>query len=229
MRINKFLTQANYCSRREADRLIEAGKIKINQRTAKLGDQVGPGDKVFVGRNRIELDQIEKLYLMFNKPVGVICTSDPKARNNIINAVNSPERVYPIGRIDVKSSGLILLTNDGDVVNKILKAENKVEKEYIVEVDHKITDKFLEKMHSGVNISRGKKTMPAVVTKINDRNFSIVITEGRKRQVRRMCEALGYEATGLIRVRIGGLKLEKLPPGQTKRVSEKKLKQALKI
>lgn len=221
-RINKFLTQANHCSRREADRLIEAGKVKINSRRAKLGDQVGPSDKVFVGRNQIKLDEIEKIYLAYNKPVGVICTTDPKAKDNIVSAVDSPERVYPIGRIDVASSGLILLTNDGDLVNKILKAENKVEKEYIVEVDHKITPEFVGQMHRGVNIGTRRKTLPAKIKKINDRNFSITIMEGRKRQVRRMCEALGYEATGLIRVRIGNLTLGKLGSGQSKRISKQK-------
>lgn len=227
MRINKYLTQANYCSRREADRLIEAGKIKINSQKAKLGDQVGSSDKVFIDRNQIELDQIEKIYLAYNKPVGVICTTDPKAKGNIVSAVGSPERVYPVGRIDVASSGLILLTNDGDLVNKILKAENKVEKEYIVEVDHKITPGFLDKMHHGVNIGARRKTLPAYVKKINDRNFSITIMEGRKRQVRRMCEALGYEATGLIRVRIGNLTLGKLAPGQSKRISKQKIEALL--
>jgi 23S rRNA pseudouridine2604 synthase len=229
IRINKYLTQANHCSRREADRLIEAGKVRIGTRKAKLGDQVGPSDMVYVDRNRIELDQVEKLYLMFNKPVGVICTTDPKARDNIINAVNSPERVYPIGRLDVNTSGLILLTNDGDLVNKILKAENRVEKEYIVEVDRKITPKFIDDMHRGVNIGGKRKTLPAVVKKINDRNLSIMIMEGRKRQVRRMCEALGYEVTGLIRVRIGKLELGKLVSGQSRRIAEKKIKQALNI
>ena len=229
MRINKYLTQANYCSRREADRLITDGQIKINKRKAKLGDQVGPSDQVFVGRNLIELDQVEKIYLIFNKPKGVICTSDPTARNNIINAVNSPERVYPVGRLDVSTSGLIILTNDGDLVNKILKAENRVEKEYIVEVDHKINQMFLDGLHRGVNIGGRKKTLPAVVTRINDRNLSITIMEGRKRQVRRMCEALGYEVTGLIRVRIGQIELSRLPVGQSKRISEKKLKKALNI
>ena len=228
MRINKFLTQANYCSRREADRLIEDGKVKINQRQAKLGDQVGPGDKVYVGRNQIVLDEIEKIYLAYNKPVGVICTTDPKAKDNIVSAVDSPERVYPIGRIDVASSGLILLTNDGDLVNKILKAENKVEKEYIVEVDHKITPDFISQMHRGVNIGTRRKTSPAVVKKINDRNFSITIMEGRKRQVRRMCEALGYEVTGLIRIRIGNLELGKLRPGQSTRISKQKIESLIR-
>jgi len=229
IRINKYLTQANYCSRREADRLIEDGKVKINQRKAKLGDQVGPADKVFVGRNLIELDQTEKIYLVFNKPTGVICTSDLTARRNIISAVNSPERVYPVGRLDVNTSGLIIMTNDGDLVNMILKAENHVEKEYIVEVDHKINQKFVQALHQGVNIGGRRKTMPAIVKRINDRNFSMTIMEGKKRQIRRMCQKLGYEVTGLIRVRIGQLELGKLRTGETKKISEKKLKQALNI
>ena len=209
--------------------MIADGQIKINKRKAKLGDQVGPGDQVFVGRNIIELNEVEKIYLIFNKPKGVICTSDPTARDNIINAVNSPERVYPVGRLDVSTSGLILMTNDGDLVNRILKAENRVEKEYIVEVDHKIKQSFIDTMHRGVNIGGRKKTLPAMVKRINDRNFSITIMEGKKRQVRRMCEALGYEVTGLVRVRIGQIELGKLPVGQSKRISEKKIKQALNI
>ncbi len=208
--------------------MIRAGKVKINGRRAKLGELVQEGDRVEVPGQVIELEA-EKIYLAFNKPVGVICTTDPKARNNIINAVNSPVRVYPVGRLDVATSGLILMTNDGEIVNKILKAENKIEKEYLVEVDHKLTDEFLTQMRKGMNIGSRKKTLPAKVEKINDRQFSITIVEGRKRQVRRMCERGGYEAKGLTRVRIGKLRLGKLPVGKSKKISKKKIKSLLGI
>ncbi|MBU0530910.1 rRNA pseudouridine synthase [Patescibacteria group bacterium] len=222
MRINKYLTTANYCSRREADRLIEAGKVKINGKRAKLGDQVEEGDRVEVPGQVVELEA-EPVYLAFNKPVGVITTSDPNSRNNIINAVNSPVRVYPVGRLDVATSGLIIMTNDGELVNKVLKAENKIEKEYLVEVDQKLTPEFLDHLRHGMNLGGRKKTLPARVEKINDRQFSITIVEGRKRQVRRMCERGGYEARGLSRVRIGNLKLGNLLPGKSKKIAKNKI------
>ncbi len=228
VRINKYLATAGYCSRRQADRMIEAGQVKINGKRAKLGDQVKEGDRVQVPGQTLELEQ-EKIYLLFNKPVGVITTTDPTAKNNIINAVNSPDRLFPVGRLDVASSGLIILTNDGELVNKVLKAENKIEKEYLVAVDKKITPTFLETMEHGVNIGSKTKTLPAEIKKINDRTFTITIVEGRKRQVRRMCENLGYEVEGLSRIRIGGLKLGKLEPGKSKRIAEKKIKHLLTI
>lgn len=226
MRINKYLTTANYCSRREADRLVKAGKVKINGQRAQLGDQVEEGDRVQVPGQTLELET-EPIYLAFNKPVGVISTSDPKARNNIINAVNSPVRVYPVGRLDVATSGLIIMTNDGELVNKVLKAENKIEKEYLVEVDKKLKPEFLDSMRHGMNLGSKKKTLPARVEKINDRQFSITIVEGRKRQVRRMCERGGYEARGLSRVRIGNLKLGKMLPGQIKKISKNRIHKML--
>lgn len=228
MRINKYLATAGYCSRREADRMVEAGRVKINGKRAKLGDHVKEGDKVQVPGQTLELEQ-EKIYLLFNKPVGVITTTDPTAKNNIINAVNSPDRLFPVGRLDVSTSGLIILTNDGELGNKVLKAENKIEKEYLVAVDKKITSSFLETMERGVNIGGKTKTLPAKIKKINDRTFTITIVEGRKRQVRRMCENLGYKVEGLTRIRIGGLDLGKLEPGKSKRISEKKIKHQLGI
>jgi len=226
MRLNKYLTTANYCSRREADRLIEAGKVKLNGKIAKLGEKVQEGDEVRVPGQVLELEA-EPIYLVFNKPVGVISTSDPKSRNNIINAVNSPERVYPVGRLDVATSGLILMTNDGELVNQVLKAENKIEKEYMVEVDKKLSPDFLDRMRHGMNIGSKKKTLPARVDKINDRQFTITIVEGRKRQVRRMCERGGYEARGLSRIRIGNLKLGNMLPGQTKKISRNRIHKLL--
>lgn len=227
MRINKYLAEANYCSRREADRLIEAGKVKINGRRAKLGDQVKEGDKVQVPGQTLELETT-KIYLVVNKPVGVICTTDKNARNTIVNMVASPERVYPVGRLDVNTAGLIIMTNDGDLVNRVLKAENKIEKEYVAEVDRKISPEFLAKLQKGVMLGR-RKTLPAQIKKINSRAFSITIIEGRKRQVRRMCEAQGYEVKSLTRVRIGGLELGRIPVGKFKKLSEKNIKKALGI
>ncbi|MBU0612906.1 pseudouridine synthase [Patescibacteria group bacterium] len=218
IRINKYLTQANYCSRRQGDRLIEQGRVKINDRKAKLGDKVSSSDVVNVDGEDIQTSNADKVYLAFNKPVGVICTSDPKAKDNVIDAVGYPERVYTIGRLDVISSGLILLTNDGEVVNKILKGQNKVEKEYQVEVSRDISEKFLKVMRSGVYINK-YKTLPAKVKQTGTRAFSIVIVEGKKRQVRRMCEKLGYDVFKLKRVRIGKLDLGNLKEGTYKNIS----------
>lgn len=218
IRINKYLTQANYCSRRQGDRLIEQGRVKINDRKAKLGDKVSSSDVVNVDGEDIQTSNADKVYLAFNKPVGVICTSDPKAKDNVIDAVGYPERVYTIGRLDVISSGLILLTNDGEVVNKILKGQNKVEKEYQVEVSRDISEKFLKVMRSGVYINK-YKTLPAKVKQTGTRAFSIVIVEGKKRQVRRMCEKLGYDVFKLKRVRIGKLELGNLKEGTYKNIS----------
>ncbi|MBU2229021.1 pseudouridine synthase [Patescibacteria group bacterium] len=218
IRINKYLTQANYCSRRQGDRLIEQGRVKINDRKAKLGDKVSSSDVVNVDGENIQTSNADKVYLAFNKPVGVICTSDPKAKDNVIDAVGYPERVYTIGRLDVISSGLILLTNDGEVVNKILKGQNKVEKEYQVEVSRDISEKFLKVMRSGVYINK-YKTLPAKVKQTGTRAFSIVIVEGKKRQVRRMCEKLGYDVFKLKRVRIGKLDLGNLKEGTYKNIS----------
>lgn len=217
IRINKYLTQSNYCSRREADRLIEQGRVEINNKKAKLGDKVSPGDDIVVDGERVKTDMQAKIYLAFNKPVGVICTSDPKAKDNIIDAVGYPDRVYTIGRLDVATSGLILLTNDGAVVNSILRGQNKVEKEYQVEVNRDISEKFLKMMSTGVYINK-YKTLPAKIKKTDIRKFSIVIIEGKKRQVRRMCEKLGYGVTKLKRVRIGKLELGNLKEGQYKKI-----------
>ena len=246
MRINKYLTTANYCSRREADRLIEKGKVKINDTVAQLGQQVGTSDRVFVrgfssrehpsvipseakrsrgiprGWEEIVLDQKDKIYLAFHKPVGVICTTDPKAKDNIIEAVNYPERVYPVGRLDVASSGLILLTNDGSVVNKILKGQNKVEKEYLVDVDKLVTEDKLKRLERGVVLD-GHKTLPAKTKKLGPKKFSIVIVEGKSRQVRRMCEMVGLKAVRLHRVRIGRMLLSNLKRGAYRKVAEFRL------
>jgi len=217
IRINKFLTNANFCSRRAADRLIEAKKIRINNRLAVLGDKVGETDHIFVDGKEIKSSETEKIYLAFNKPIGVICTTDKNSPNNIVDYIKYPERVYPIGRLDVSSSGLILLTNDGELVNKILKAQEKIEKEYIVDIDKTINAEFIKKMQKSFYID-GQKTIPAHVTQIADRRFSVIITQGKKRQVRRMCEKLGVNVIKLHRIRIGKLSVDNLRIGEHKKI-----------
>lgn len=215
MRINKYLTENGFCSRREADRLIEAGKVFINGRRAKLGDQVEEKAEVKVGGQKIT-GVSRKVYIMYNKPVGVTCTTDRSVRTNIVDAVGHPMRVFPIGRLDKESNGLIFLTNDGDIVNKILRAQYGHEKEYIVGVRKTFKDDFIKKMSSGVNIG-GYVTKPCNITKINDKTFSIILTEGKNRQIRRMCEALGNEVKSLQRIRIMNVKLMPfLQPGMWK-------------
>lgn len=205
MRINKYLTEHGYCSRREADRLIEAGKVFINGKHAKLGDQVEEKAIVKIAGQKV-VGVSRKVYIMYNKPFGVTCTSDKAVRNNIVDAVNHPLRIFPIGRLDKESTGLIFLTNDGDIVNKILRAQYGHEKEYIVEVRKTFTDDFIKKMSSGVNIG-GYTTKSCKVTKINNKSFSIILTEGKNRQIRRMCEILGNDVKSLQRIRIMNVKL----------------------
>lgn len=219
MRLNKFLTQINFCSRREADRLIESGRVLINNKKAVLGDKIDCSkDKILVDNKPVNQQSTEKIYLAFNKPVGVICTTDEKSPNNIIDAVRYPQRVYPVGRLDVSSSGLILLTNDGEFVNQILLKEKNIEKEYEITVDKTITERFISQMQKSFYIDR-VKTMPAKVTKIGDKSLQVTIKEGKKRQVRRMCEQCGYNVTKLVRVRIGKLSLGKLNFGQYKKIT----------
>lgn len=223
MRINKYLTDHGYCSRREADRLIEAGKVLIDGRKAKLGDQVEERSEVMVNGQKIK-GVSRKVYIMYNKPVGVTCTTDRSIRGNIVDAVNHPMRVFPIGRLDKDSSGLIFLTNDGDIVNKILRAQFGHEKEYIVTVRKHINEDFIKKMSNGVNIG-GYMTKSCNVTKINDKTFSIILTEGKNRQIRRMCEALGHDVAVLQRIRIMNVKLMPfLTPGTWRDIPKPVLK-----
>jgi len=211
MNINKFIAQTGLTSRRGADELIKAGKVKINDKIALPIDKVNPGDSVFVNNKEIKQEE-EKIYVAFNKPVGIICTTDTKVKDNIISYIKYPKRIFPVGRLDVKSSGLILLTNDGELAQKILKGK-KVEKEYLVYVDKTIDESFLNKLRSGVFIE-GHKTLPAKATKLSERHFSITIVEGKKRQVRRMCEKYGFNVTKLQRIRIGNLELGELKEGK---------------
>ncbi len=221
MRINKFLASSGLCSRRQADKLIKQGKVKINGRLAVLGDKVGNNDQVFVNGKLVK-PKTQKIYLAYNKPVGIICTTDKNCSNNIIQAVNYPERIFPVGRLDVNSCGLIILTNDGEIVNKINKYENKIEKEYKVIVDKPITLEFIKKMQTGVKIKQGK-TFPAKLKKIDQKSFYIILKQGWNRQIRQMCKVLGYNVVFLQRIRIGRLKLNDLPEGKYKKISLKQI------
>ena len=219
MRLNKFISESGKASRRGADKLIEEGRVKINGRKAKIGDQVKPGDEVMVNGQRLRLAR-NNVYIALNKPVGITCTTEKNVKGNIIDLVNHPLRIFNIGRLDKDSDGLILLTNDGDIVNEILRAENNHEKEYIVSVDKPINPEFIEKMSKGVRIL-GTKTLPCYVEQLSKYEFKIILTQGLNRQIRRMCEALGYEVYRLQRVRIMNIHLGNLPIGQWRDLTKK--------
>lgn len=219
MRLNKYLVDAGVCSRREADRLISTGKILVNGARAELGQKVDGSEKILVKGKPVQKPTAKRVYLAFHKPVGVICTSDPKAKDNIIDAVHYPERIFHIGRLDVASSGLILLTNDGDVVNAILRAEGKHEKEYVVTIDRTVTPEFIHAMSTGIEIL-GRKTLPAKVTKLGDTSFAITLVEGRNRQIRRMCEAMRVNVKRLERIRVMNIHLGSLPVGTWRHLTQ---------
>ena len=208
IRINKFLSEAGFCSRREADKLIDKNRVKINGKVPLIGTKVLPGDRVTVDKKVINTGKEKFVYLAFNKPKGIVCTTDVKReKNNIIDYLNYPKRIFPIGRLDKPSQGLIFLTSDGDIVNKILRASNHHEKEYLVTVDKPITKEFVQKMSSGIPIL-GTITKKCEVEKIANKKFKIVLTQGLNRQIRRMCEYLNYEVKQLKRVRIMNINLD---------------------
>lgn len=211
-RLNKAISETGYCSRREADRLIDAGQVKVNGVVAGLGVQVTQADKIEVD-GKLITKEVENIYLAFNKPVGIICTTDTSIRDNIIDYIKFPERIFPIGRLDKPSEGLIFLTNDGDIVNKVLRSGNNHEKEYIVSVNRKITQSFIRDMASGVPIL-DTVTKKCKVERISDFTFRIVLTQGLNRQIRRMCSYFGYEVSSLKRVRIMNITLGNLKVGE---------------
>ncbi|HBR80366.1 MAG: Pseudouridine synthase [Candidatus Uhrbacteria bacterium GW2011_GWE2_45_35] len=225
-RINKYLAQSGVCSRRKADDLIAQDQVTINGERALLGDLVKPGDLVKVAGQPV-FEETEKIFLLFHKPFGVICTADPKANNNIFEYLPNDLRLIQVGRLDVESSGLMLLTNDGEAANKIMHPSSNHEKEYLVEVTATITSDFIRKMEDGV-ILDGSKTKPCKLGKINDHTFSMVLTEGRNRQIRHMCEALGYEVSKLKRERILNLTLGKLKPGEYRELKKTEIYLLLK-
>lgn len=211
-RLNKAISETGYCSRREADRLIEAGKVSVNGTVAGLGVQVSPDDKIEV-EGKLISKEVENIYIAFNKPVGIICTTDTSIKNNIIDFIGHPERIFPIGRLDKPSEGLIFLTNDGDIVNKVLRSGNNHEKEYIVSVNRKITKTFIQEMSNGVPVL-GTVTKKCEVERVADHTFKIILTQGLNRQIRRMCSYMGYEVSRLQRVRIMNIKLDDLKVGE---------------
>ena len=222
VRLNKFISETGYCSRREADKLIEEGRVTIDGLKAVMGMKVNINANVRVdGKSLKKEDKL--VYIALNKPIGITCTTEKKVRGNIVDFVNHEKRIFPIGRLDKDSQGLILLTNDGDIVNKILRAGNNHEKEYIVTVDKPIDTKFIDSMSNGVKIL-GTITKKCIVNKINERTFRIILTQGMNRQIRRMCEALGYNVTKLNRIRIMNIKLGNLKIGSWRNLSSEELK-----
>jgi 23S rRNA pseudouridine2604 synthase len=219
VRINKFFTQQGFCSRRAADRMIEDGRIRINGRVAVLGDQVADDDVVTVDGSVVK-NRPRSVYLAYHKPVGVTSTTELHVEGNILQAVGYPERIFPIGRLDKDSSGLILLTNDGDIVNRILRAQFGHEREYVVTVDRPYLPSFLRRMEQGMPVL-GEKTRPCRTTQVDATTFRITLTEGRNRQIRRMCSALGYRVVRLMRVRIMHIRLGDLPVGKWRELTPK--------
>lgn len=222
IRLNKFLSDAGVCSRREADRLIEAGRIMVNDKLPVMGQKVTSKDIVKVD-NKIVSREEEQIVIAFNKPVGVECTTDKENPDNIVDFIGYEKRIYPIGRLDKNSQGLILLTNDGSIVNNILKASNYHEKEYIVTVDKPVTEDFVEKMSKGVKIL-DQVTRPCIVKRNGKHTFNIVLTQGLNRQIRRMCQTLGYNVQKLKRIRIMDIELENLPIGQYRNLTDNEIK-----
>ena len=222
-RINKYLSEVGYCSRRVADRLIEEGKVTINGNIPEIGTKIEEGDQVKVKGQIIKKSTDQKrIYLAFNKPVGIVCTTDRRVEpDNVIDFIKYPKRIFPIGRLDKPSEGLIFLTDDGDIVNKILRARNNHEKEYIVSVNRAINRDFIQSMSNGVNIL-DTKTKNCFVKQLGQRKFKIILTQGLNRQIRRMCESLGYRVISLKRVRIMNIKLD-VPTGKYREFTNKEL------
>ncbi len=222
-RINKYLSEAGYCSRRVADKLIEEGKVTINGKIAEIGTKLEEGDQVEVECQIIKKSTKQKnIYLAFNKPIGVVCTTDQSVEpDNIIDFIEYPKRIFPIGRLDKRSEGLIFLTNDGNIVNKILRAKNNHEKEYIVTVNCPISKDFIQSMSNGVEIL-GTITKNCFVKQLGPKKFKIILTQGLNRQIRRMCESLGYRVQSLKRVRIMNIKLD-VPTGKYREFTKEEL------
>ena len=226
-RLNKAISETGYCSRREADKLIEAGKVKVNGKTAEMGLKVGAKDKISV-QGKLITKEVRNIYLAFHKPIGITCTTETNVKGNIVTYINYPERIFPIGRLDKPSEGLIFMTNDGDIVNKILRSGNNHEKEYIVTVNRKITSNFIKRMAKGVPIL-GTVTKECKIRKLDDYTFNIILTQGLNRQIRRMCDFLGYEVRKLKRVRIMNISLGGLKRGQYRELTKNELNDLLNL
>jgi 23S rRNA pseudouridine2604 synthase len=227
-RLNKYLSEVGYCSRRAADKLIEEGRVTINGRIPEMGTKVSPDDEVHVDGKLVKNSNKSSVYLAFNKPLGIVCTTDTRVeKDNIIDFINYPKRIFPVGRLDKNSEGLILLTDDGDIVNKILRASNNHEKEYIVTVDKPISQTFIERMSNGVPIL-DTVTKKCEVKKLGTFEFKIILTQGLNRQIRRMCEYLDYDVKTLKRVRIMNIKLD-VPVGKYRDLNSKELQELNKL
>jgi len=220
-RLNKYIADSGYCSRREADRLIDEGRVQLNGRTGMLGDKVEPGMTVTVDGKPLN-GRGEKVYIALNKPVGIVCTADPREPMNVVDYINHPVRIFPVGRLDKDSCGLLLMTSDGEIVNRLLRAAGGHEKEYEVEVDRPVTKEFIEKMMSGVEIL-DTVTLPCKIRRTGERSFNIILIQGLNRQIRRMCEALGYNVRSLRRIRIMNIRLGNMKPGQWRELTENEL------
>ncbi|MBR1905123.1 MAG: pseudouridine synthase [Clostridiales bacterium] len=226
IRLNKYIASSGICSRREADKLIESGKVSVNGVVADLGTRVLEGDSVEVeGRSVTPEDSM--IYIAFNKPLGITCTTDRRDPSNIIDYINFSERIFPIGRLDKNSSGLILLTNNGDIVNTLLRSENGHEKEYVVTIDRPYDKEFIKTMSTGVPVL-GRMTLPAEVIPVNAKTFRIILKQGMNRQIRRMCEYLGYKVTRLKRIRFMNIKLGDLETGKWRYLTAAEKKELIK-
>lgn len=229
MRLNKYLSEAGLCSRREADRLIESGCVTVDGRRAEQGMQVTEDNDVRVGKKQVK-SRSEKIVLAVNKPVGIVCTEDMREKRNIIRFLDYPVRVTYAGRLDKDSEGLLIMTNDGDLINGMMRARNRHEKEYKVTVDKPITDEFIRRMKEGVRIVDREKgldvvTLPCRAERIGKYTFTIVLTQGLNRQIRRMCRALGYGVTKLLRIRVVNIELGNLKSGEVRRLTKQELKE----
>ncbi len=233
MRINNYISSSGYCSRRKADEFIKSGKVKINGLKAVIGQDVKDDDVVEVLDKKIVIKHTS-IYIAFNKPIGIVSTTDRNIKDNIIDYIGYKERIFPIGRLDKDSEGLILLTNDGSIVNKILRSSNNHEKDYIVTVDKNIDSKFINDMSNGIRIFNPVRneytlTKKCKVKKINDKVFKITLTQGLNRQIRRMCKGLGYNVVNLKRIRIMNIELKNLPIGSWKYINNKELKDMMNL
>lgn len=228
IRINKYLSEVGFCSRREADKLIDQGRVTINGKVPEMGTKVAPKDDVRVDGKPVSKSSEKPVYIAFNKPTGIVCTTDTRVeKNNIIDYINYPKRIFPIGRLDKASQGLIFLTNDGDIVNKILRARNNHEKEYLVTVNKPITKNFIKRMANGIPIL-DTVTKKCFVEQVSTHDFRIILTQGLNRQIRRMCEYLGYDVMILKRIRIMNVLLD-VPVGKWRYLSAKEMSEINKL
>jgi len=228
IRLNKYLSEIGYCSRRAGDKLIESGRVYINNEVASLGQKICVNDEIKVDDKILKAEKKKKIYLALNKPIGIVCTTDTKVeKDNIIDFINYPERIFPIGRLDKPSSGLILLTNDGDIVNKILRTEHNHEKEYLVKVDKSLSQTIIDRMSKGVPIL-DTITKECKIKKYGSNEFKIILTQGLNRQIRRMCEYFNYKVISLERIRIMNIKLD-LPVGEYRELTKEEVSSLNKL